>query len=161
MIQTGVQECCEDERELLLNFRTRISKQDFPAAVDTLLQRFETQASVLTQSCLSGNGLPLTPDQQLQVIFILQEALSNVRKHAQAQRVEVNIRNEDDFVMTIADDGCGFDDTLVQARKARHVGLSIMQERAARIRASIHISPRAGSGTVVTLTLPRTERQAV
>ena len=160
-IQAGVQECYEDVRELLLNFRTRISKQDFPAAVDTLLQRFETQARVLTQSRLSGNGLPLTPDQQLQVIFILQEALSNVRKHAQAQRVDVNISNEDDFVMTIADDGCGFDDVLVQARKARHVGLSIMQERAARIRASIHISPRAGSGTVVTLTLPRTERQAV
>ena len=160
-IQAGVQECYEDVRELLLNFRTRISKQDFPAAVDTLLQRFETQARVLTQSRLSGNGLPLTPDQQLQVIFILQEALSNVRKHAQAQRVEVNISNEDDFVMTIADDGCGFDDAQVQARKARHVGLSIMQERAARIRASIHISPRAGSGTVVTLTLPRTERQAV
>jgi len=160
-IRTGVQECYEDVRELLLNFRTRINKEDFADAVRTVLSRFEQQAQVPTQLNMLGNGLPLDPQQQLQVIFILQEALSNVRKHAKATRVELNIRNEDDFVMTIADDGCGFDDALVQARKARHVGLSIMQERAARIRASIHISPRAGSGTVVTLTLPRTERQAV
>jgi two-component system nitrate/nitrite sensor histidine kinase NarX len=159
-IQAGVQECYEDVRELLLNFRTRISKQDFLAAVDSLLQRFETQARVLTQFNISGNGLPLTPDQQLQMIFILQEALSNVRKHAQAQRVDIRISNEDDFVMEIADDGCGFDDKLMEARKDRHVGLSIMQERAARIHASIQFTPRAGNGTMVTITLPRTERQA-
>ncbi|WP_230371356.1 GAF domain-containing sensor histidine kinase [Paludibacterium denitrificans] len=159
-IQAGVQECYEDVRELLLNFRTRISKQDFTAAVESLLQRFEAQARVLTQCDIAGNGLPLTPDQQLQVIFILQEALSNVRKHAHAQRVDIRIRNEEDFVMEIADDGCGFDDNLMQVRKNRHVGLSIMQERAARIHANIQFTPRAGSGTIVTLTLPRTERQA-
>jgi two-component system nitrate/nitrite sensor histidine kinase NarX len=86
-IRAGVQECYEDVRELLLNFRTRINKEDFADAVRTLLDRFEKQARVPTQLSLSGNGLALDPQQQLQVIFILQEALSNVRKHAHARRV--------------------------------------------------------------------------
>ncbi|MDC7715042.1 type IV pili methyl-accepting chemotaxis transducer N-terminal domain-containing protein [Vogesella sp. LYT5W] len=159
-IKTGVQECYEDVRELLLNFRTRISKEDFPDAVNTLLKRFEQQARVLTQYQLRGNGLPLNPEQQLQVIFILQEALSNVRKHAQAHRVDIDIDNHDDFVMRISDDGCGFDAAVLAARQARHVGLSIMQERASRINARIQIENRVGGGTTVTLTLPHTERQA-
>ncbi|WP_174874312.1 type IV pili methyl-accepting chemotaxis transducer N-terminal domain-containing protein [Vogesella oryzae] len=159
-IRTGVQECYEDVRELLLNFRTRINKEDFNDAVHTLLSRFEQQALVATQLTMHGNGLPLDPQQQLQVIFILQEALSNVRKHAQAEHVSIDIRNEADFVMTIRDDGCGFDQQRFEARKARHVGLSIMQERAARIHGRIAIRPLPGSGTEVCLTLPQTERQA-
>ncbi|SCK23595.1 type IV pili methyl-accepting chemotaxis transducer N-terminal domain-containing protein [Vogesella sp. LIG4] len=159
-IRTGVQECYEDVRELLLNFRTRINKEDFADAVRTLLSRFEQQAHVATQLNMQGNGLPLDPQQQLQVIFILQEALSNVRKHAQAQHVIIDIRNEADFVMTISDDGCGFDQQRFEARKSRHVGLSIMQERAARIHGHIAIRPLPAAGTEVSLTLPHTERQA-
>lgn len=159
-IKTGVQECYDDVRELLLNFRTRISKENFPDAVNTLLKRFEQQTRVLTQHQLRGNGLPLDPEQQLQVIFILQEALSNVRKHAQANRVDIDINNQDDFVMRISDDGCGFDAAMLAARQARHVGISIMQERASRINAHIRIDSRDGGGTTVTLTLPHTERQA-
>ena len=159
-IRTGVQECYEDVRELLLNFRTRINKEDFADAVRTVLSRFEQQAQVPTQLNMLGNGLPLDPQQQLQVIFILQEALSNVRKHAQAQHVSIDIRNEADFVMTIRDDGCGFDEQRFEARKSRHVGLSIMQERAARIHGNIAIRPLPRNGTEVRLTLPHTERQA-
>lgn len=159
-IRTGVQECYEDVRELLLNFRTRINKEDFSAAVRTLLERFEKQARVPTQLNINGNGLALTPQQQLQVIFILQEALSNVRKHAQAHRVQVDIHNDADFRMHIRDDGRGFDQALVASRRASHVGLSIMQERAARIHGQIHIQHHAGGGTEISLLLPHTERHA-
>lgn len=157
-IRTGVQESYEDVRELLLNFRVRINKQELPQAVRTLLDRFEKQARVGTHLDMTGDGLPLDPQQQLQVIFILQEALSNVRKHAQASRVDVRICNEEDFVMGIVDDGRGIDMDAVAARKARHVGLSIMQERARRIHADIAIAARPEGGTIVTLTLPKKER---
>ena len=106
-IRTGVQESYEDVRELLLNFRVRISKQELPDAVRTLLQRFEQQTRVATHLELGGDGLPLSPQEQLQVIFILQEALSNVRKHAQASHVDVRIRNDADLVMTVTDNGRG------------------------------------------------------
>ncbi|MDF0605589.1 type IV pili methyl-accepting chemotaxis transducer N-terminal domain-containing protein [Neisseriaceae bacterium TC5R-5] len=157
-IKTGVQECYEDVRELLLNFRTRLNKEDFPETVHKLLQRFEQQAQVLTQCQIRGEGLPLSPEQELQVIFILQEALSNVRKHAQAQRVEIDIENREDFVMRIRDDGCGFDLTRLALLPSCHVGLAIMQERAARIQARIEFAQADKGGTSITLTLPHTER---
>lgn len=159
-IRTGVQECYEDVRELLLNFRARINKEDFADAIRTVLDRFEQQARLPVQFTLHGNGLELTPQQQLQIIFILQEALSNIRKHAQAHRVQVDIHNDADFVMAIRDDGCGFDEATVETRKNRHVGLSIMQERAARIHSQVIIRSHPSGGTDVCLTLPRTERQA-
>ena len=159
-IRAGVQECYEDVRELLLNFRTRINKEDFADAVRTLLERFEKQARVPTQFSLSGNGMALDPQQQLQVIFILQEALSNVRKHAHARRVTVEIHNDADFCMLIRDDGCGFDEDLVASRRASHVGLSIMQERATRIHGQISVQAHQDGGTEVSLLLPHTERQA-
>lgn len=159
-IREGIQECYEDVRELLLNFRTRISREEFPAAVRSVLGRFEKQAQVSTSLEMEGNGLPLNPQEQLQVIFILQEALSNVRKHAGANRVKVAIRNAGDFMMTIDDDGCGFDPETVTGKQARHVGLSIMHERASRIHATIHISSVPGHGTRLELVLPKEERIA-
>jgi two-component system nitrate/nitrite sensor histidine kinase NarX len=72
----------------------------------------------------------------------------------------VEIRNDADFCMLIRDDGCGFDEDLVASRRASHVGLSIMQERAARIHGQISIQAHADGGTEVSLLLPHTERQA-
>ena len=159
-IRAGVQESYEDVRELLLNFRVRISKQELPEAVRSLLARFESQTGVHTTLRMEGEGLPLDPQQQLQVIFILQEALSNVRKHAQASAVAVAIRNEDDFVMTITDNGRGIDADEMEERRAHHVGLSIMQERAHRIHASVTIHRQAEGGTQVSLLLPQNQRIA-
>lgn len=160
-IHKGVQECYEDVRELLLNFRTRVSKEEFPDTVRSLISRFEQQTSVPVELDMRGDGLPLDPQQQLQVVFILQEALSNIRKHAQAGHVRVGVHNWQDFVMTIADDGCGFDAAEIETRRVRHVGLTIMHERASRIGAQIDVQSRPGSGVQITLTLPKEKRIAL
>ncbi|ATP28978.1 NarX [Chromobacterium violaceum] len=157
-IRAGVQECYEDVRELLLNFRTRISQQEFPEAVRTLLQRFEQQTRVPARLEMRGEGKPLDPQQQLQVFFILQEALSNIRKHAEASEVEVEIDNTASFSMRIRDNGRGFDSGQLAAKSARHVGMSIMQERAKRIHSHIQIRSAPTQGTTVELTLPKEER---
>ncbi|AXE31945.1 NarX [Chromobacterium phragmitis] len=157
-IRAGVQECYEDVRELLLNFRTRISKQEFPEAVLTLLQRFEQQTRIPASLELSGEGKPLDPQQQLQVFFILQEALSNIRKHAAASAVKVEIDNGASFRMRISDNGRGFSPEQMAAKAARHVGVSIMQERANRIHSQIQIRSEPDQGTTVELTLPKEER---
>ncbi len=159
-IRAGVQESYEDVRELLLNFRERLGKHELPEAVRKVLERFETQARVATHLQINGNGLPLNPQQRLQAIFILQEALSNVRKHAQASRVDVAIHNGQDFMMSVADNGRGIDPELVASRQGRHVGLSIMQERARRIHARVSVERRPEGGTLVTLLLPKEQRSA-
>ena len=157
-IKAGVQECYDDVRELLLNFRTRVYKEELDELVQSVLQRFERQTRVKTHLNIQDGGKSLTSAQKLQVIFILQEALSNVRKHARAQTVMVNIRNNDQFEMTVMDDGIGIDLKLLSERKQSHVGLSIMRERAQKVNARIEIDSEIDQGTTVRLILPKEGR---
>ncbi len=156
-IKTGVQECYEDVRELLLNFRTKLSSKDFVEATESLITRFEQQTQAVVDLHWHGDGAPLTADQQLQFIFILQESLSNIRKHAQATRVDILFDNRQDVVMRIRDNGKGFSAEPSDSPTGTHVGLNIMRERALRIRADLKLSSRPGQ-TEVCLTLPQQER---
>lgn len=157
-IKAGVQECYDDVRELLLNFRTRVYQEDLTELVQTVLERFERQTHVKAHLTIQDDGPELTSAQKLQVIFILQEALSNVRKHAKASAVMVTIRNEEQFEMTIMDDGIGIDPLVLEERKQSHVGLSIMRERAQKVNARIEIDSEINQGTTVHLILPREGR---
>ncbi len=158
-IKEGVQECYDDVRELLLNFRTKITQKDFPEAIATLVKRFEHQTQISTEVSWQGHGLPLTPAQQLQVVFIVQESLSNIRKHAHASRVTIDIHNRQDFELSIRDNGSGFDAERMTAQGGDHVGMHIMRERARRIGAHIQIDSTPHQGTTITLRLPETERE--
>ncbi len=157
-IKAGVQECYDDVRELLLNFRTRVYKEELEELVQSVLLRFERQTHVKTHLSIKNEGKELTSAQKLQVIFILQEALSNVRKHAKAQTVMVNIRNMEQFEMTVMDDGIGIDPKVLEERKQSHVGLSIMRERAQKVKARIEIESELDQGTTVRLILPKEGR---
>ena len=159
-IRTGVQECYEDVRELLLNFRERLHKEGFIDGVKTVIDRFEGQSHVSVRLQTSGPGAELTERQKLQVIFIIQEALSNVRKHAQAEHVEVRVENDDDLTVEIIDDGIGIDERVVEARRGQHVGLSIMAERSSRIGANVSVERASPiGGTRVKLVLPASARR--
>lgn len=163
-IRTGVQECYEDVRELLLNFRERLHKEGFIEGVRTVIDRFEGQSRMNARLRVSGRGPQLTPRQKLQVIFIIQEALSNVRKHSHAENVDIRIENDADLKVTITDDGVGIDDALVTERKGQHVGLSIMAERASRIGAFVdveRVSPAGGTRVVLILSEEARHEQAV
>ncbi len=84
-------------------------------------------------------------------MFIAQEALSNIRKHAQASAVSVQIDNDTDYRLEIADNGRGFDLDRLDKQNERHVGLSIMQERAARLNGRLSIESQPGAGTRIRL----------
>ncbi len=157
-IQNGVQESYDDVRELLLNFRTRLAEQDFSTSVQAVLQRFESQTQIPARLKTEGDGARLSPQQQLQVIFILQEALSNIRKHAQASEVQITMTNQDDFQLIIEDDGQGFDAQTLAQKQSGHVGTHIMQERANNIHAELTIESKIGRGTQVSLRLPANQR---
>lgn len=151
-IKTGVQECYEDVRELLLNFRTKISNKEFPEAVADLFARFTQQTGITVETAWE-NGSFLPPQEaQLQMIFILQESLSNIRKHARATHVKFRLVKQDgSFTMTIQDNGQGFDTENIGEPSGSHVGLHIMQERAKRIRAVLKIYSQPQQGTTVSL----------
>ena len=162
LIKTGVMECYEDVRELLLNFRERLHKESFSEGIATVIDRFETQTKLKVRLVVSGSGAELTDKQKLQVIFIMQEALANVRKHSQASLVQVAINNSASFELTVTDNGIGIDEKLLQSRSKRHVGLNIMRERASRIGARVSIEKADPtlypSGTTVRLTISAESR---
>ncbi|NVO05732.1 MAG: type IV pili methyl-accepting chemotaxis transducer N-terminal domain-containing protein, partial [Rhodoferax sp.] len=90
-LDTGLRESINDVRELLLHFRTRTNTVDIEAALQETLQKFKHQTGLPTHFQVSGEGLPLPADVQVQVLHVVQEALSNVRKHAQASQVVLEV----------------------------------------------------------------------
>ncbi len=159
-LDAGVQESLGDVRELLLHFRTRTrtNTEDIVPALQTTLQKFEHQTGLATHLELHGDGLPLAADVQVQVLHVVQETLSNVRKHARASAVWVEVQQAPQWRVEVRDDGCGFEGDRVLADQT-HVGLRIMRERALRIGASVEVASVPGSGTCIVLELP--ERQAL
>ncbi len=153
-LDAGVRESYADVRELLVHFRTRTQDEDIEGALRATLSKFEHQTGVPAALAMSGQGRPLPPDVQIQVLHIVQEALSNVRKHAGARRVLVRVERHPRWRFEVHDDGQGFDPATVPP-DSLHVGLGIMRERAERIGAQLRIdSGPGGSGTCVLLQLP-------
>lgn len=154
-IREGVQESYDDVRELLTHFRARVRhEEDIGMALRQMLARFGAQSGLVTEFSDSGTGVPLSAEAQQQVLHILQEALSNVRKHSGATRVSLGLRREATYRFTVSDDGCGFDAEAASDEAETHIGLRIMRERAQRIGAQVDVKSRPGSGTTVTLLLP-------
>lgn len=160
-IREGVQESYDDVRELLTHFRTRVKQEeDIGVALRNMLARFGTQSGLDTGFSDSGTGVPLHAESQLQVLHILQEALSNVRKHADATRVTLTLQRDAVYRFTVSDDGRGFDAGAAPALAEAHIGLRIMRERAQRIGGQIEVCSEPGGGTSVVLTLPVVQAEA-
>jgi two-component system nitrate/nitrite sensor histidine kinase NarX len=152
-IDLGVRESYADVRELLLHFRTRTNTEDIEPALATTLRKFEHQSGMKTNFSMQGQGLPLPPDLQIQVLHIVQEALSNVRKHARASQVWLDVKQQPEWRFEVRDDGLGFNPQNDHLDET-HVGLRIMSERAQRIGAELHITSTPGQGSAIVLTLP-------
>jgi two-component system nitrate/nitrite sensor histidine kinase NarX len=151
-IDAGVRESWGDVRELLMHFRTRANTEDIEPALATTLRKFEHQTGLKTTLENFGHGLPLNPDLQIQILHIIQEALSNVRKHARASQVWLTVHKQPEWRFEVRDDGIGFvpyNNELAET----HVGLRIMLERAQRIGATLDIQSTKNQGSTITLTL--------
>lgn len=156
-LREGVQESYDDVRELLVHFRSRVHQSDLDSAINAALERFEGQTGIATEFERVGTGAPMLAADETQIMHIVQESLSNIRKHARASKVHVVVRRSVGHVeITVRDDGVGFD--LVNEPNVKsewHVGLKIMCERALRVGGECRIVSRPGEGTCVTLEVPR------
>ena len=152
-LNVGVRECYSDVRELLVHFRTRTSEEDIESALRATLSKFEHQTGMVTTLGMVGHGLPLAQDVQIQVLHMVQEALSNVRKHSGATRVELRVYRHPRWRFEVQDNGIGFDVGAVPPDSV-HVGLGIMRERAHRIGAMVQVESTPGAGVRVCIELP-------
>ncbi len=159
-IDVGVRESYGDVRELLMHFRTRANKEDIEPALLTTLRKFEHQTGLKATLHMGSLGMPLAPDTQIQVLHIVQEALSNVRKHARARQVWLDVQQWPQWRFEVRDDGLGFSNEN-GAPDETHVGLRIMAERAERLGAQLEVLSVPSRGTSVVLTLPAPRAGAV
>lgn len=101
----------------------------------------------------TGRPQVLSPVVQQQVLYICQEALNNIEKHAGAKTVSINMAWTDtDLTIKLVDDGCGFKTDV--AVEAGHYGLSIMHERANEINGGLSVVSSPNNGTELVLYLP-------
>jgi nitrate/nitrite-specific signal transduction histidine kinase len=150
-IREGVQESYDDVRELLLHFRTRIDSTDLQTAISSALEKFQGQTGINASFDIHGNAPDLLPEQVLQIMHIVQESLSNVRKHAKASQIKIVLNCADRCVIDIYDNGVGFDITVDAGDN--HVGLGIMRERAQKIGAELIFESGKDRGTHISLIL--------
>jgi two-component system sensor histidine kinase DegS len=117
-----------------------------------------TGLAITTDLAAASNRLSET--QQTVVLRVVQEALQNVRKHGSASSVTVaSVIDGSDWIMTVRDDGRGFDVGAVAARGRRNFGLQFMQERAELIGARFEVHSRPDGGTIVRLAIPMGEEE--
>ncbi len=100
---------------------------------------------------LDGSLPALAPEQELVVYRVAQEALTNAARHAEADSVRFSLGTEEgNVVLTVADDGRGFDPASVAAG----AGIRGMRERALLVRAELEVESAPGEGTTVRLRMP-------
>ncbi|MBI4986313.1 MAG: HAMP domain-containing protein [Rhodocyclales bacterium] len=154
-MREAIQESYDNVRELLVHFRIKVNHADLDDAVRSALEKFEGQTDIRTSLRKIGDAVAPAATSTIQVLHIIQEALSNVRKHAAASAVDVEMRGGAEFAIAVRDNGKGFDPTQVTEDGGSHVGIGIMRERAHRIGARLQLDAAPGRGTCVTLILPR------
>lgn len=145
-----------DLRESITGLQLSATREGVWQTVEEYLQWFKQNYEIKTELIISeevADGL-LSPTTEVQLLRIIQEALTNIRKHAKAQRVKVIVRvNNSMAEIRVEDDGCGFEFTEENEKKGSF-GLKIMQERSVEIGAQFHIQSKLGIGTTITLQIP-------
>jgi len=155
---TVVQEAHTDVREYILGARKASGGQiDLLAALAEYLKQYQANYGIQTELAVAP-GLSVEafePLVQAQLLRIIQEALTNTRKHARARRVVVRLERRDAMARaTIQDDGAGFDPARQDAEASGHYGLRFMQERAHEVGGSVAVRSSPGEGTVVVVEVP-------
>ena len=122
-----------------------------------LTEAFAQRTGVVPRTHLRGSLTALTDSQQIALLSLIREALSNIRKHSNADRVEIAIDAGIEGVrVEVTDDGGGFDPepTRAQAARAGRLGLVGMRERVRMLGGSTRIESRPGGPTVISASLP-------
>jgi len=162
-VRQGVGEVHDKLREVMTYFRTRMDPLGLMRALQGVADGYFYRVGISLEIRNSVHSLNLSDEQEVQVFYIVQEALANIAKHSMARRAVVSIcRDQQQLEFRIEDDGLGMDEpsvsTLVTLAKGlaptNHFGLEIMQSRAKRLGGSLVVGPNDGGGTRVRLLLP-------
>lgn len=152
-VENSLDEAYSDLRELIAHCRTPINKQGLMPAVEKLISRLRKDSGmhILLQKEWDHSDLP--PNLEMHIFRIVQEAMNNIRKHSNANNVRLMFRcdEEGNHHILIENDGQGFETPKVSDHPGKHVGLSIMRERANYLGGDLRIESEPDEGTRIEL----------
>ena len=149
-------EIYEDIGESIAGLRTNVVERGLIGALQDYVDQFEERHQIPTSLRTDKLANQLSPPAGLQIFRFIQEALTNVRKHARAREATVTLTSigPDQLKVVIADDGQGFIPGSQTNGKARPLGLTSMRERVETLGGTFKVNSQPGSGTQVTATIP-------
>lgn len=150
-IKIGLGSAYQQLRDLLVTFRLTIDNDNFDEALRDAASEFASKGNFNMTVHNRIMTLNLSATEQIDLIQIAREALSNISRHAKAKNVEIQLAYEDGdkyIVMSIIDDGVGMSGSV---DKTQHHGLIIMKERAHNIGGEFIVTDNQPQGTIVTV----------
>ena len=151
----AAREAYGDVREAIVDLRTLPGPtQSFEEVLREYADRWMDQTGIATQLMVDST-LQLTPGMELQLVRIIQEALTNIRKHAKATTAKVDLRRRDGILfLTVGDDGVGLQQTARNPTVFPRFGMATMRERTESIGGRFVIESTPGSGTTIRVEVP-------
>jgi signal transduction histidine kinase len=149
-------EAYRDVREAILGLRETVREDDgLEGSLREYLRKYSRQTGITANlACEGDTRRALTPRREVQLLRVVQEALTNTRKHSGARRVTVRIDCTGPAVtLAVEDDGVGFDPATAASSMEGGFGLASMRERVEQIggKLDVHTAPNEGTSVIVHL----------
>lgn len=159
-VEQLARQAAKEIRGMLFTLRPLVLETEgLAAAIETAMGRIREESGIEMRLVGEEHGQLLDGPQRGEAFYVIEEAMTNARKHSQATLIEVRLSQEQGFfVARVRDNGAGFDKEGVTAKYSSRgsLGMVNMQERAERIGGSLHLESKPGRGTCVTLVVPLT-----
>src|SRR5574341_968909 len=146
----------QEVRQAIFDLRVMVSRDlGLVPTLTEYLHDFSVESGIRVEFATQAGEFEFAPDAELQLTRILQEALTNVRRHARATSVSVRLERPGDAArLVITDDGCGFDRTRPADDGHPRFGLATMHERTEAAGGKFRLESQPGRGTTIEVTLP-------
>jgi two-component system nitrate/nitrite sensor histidine kinase NarX len=148
-LREGMSGAYRQLRELLTTFRLKMDGQNLASALRQTVDEFAERGELEIDLDIALEGCALTPNEEIHVLHVVREALSNVLNHARARRAAVRLAclAEGEVEVAVEDDGVG----IAKSADLHHYGMTIMEERTRTLSGSIAFTRSAAGGTRVAL----------
>lgn len=147
-LREGLNSAYRQLRELLTTFRLKVDGRGLLQALEDTVDEFKGRSDIDIRLDCNLQGLQLSENQEIHVLQVIREALSNVIRHSGATSAQVTLTGGEDepIRVTVVDDGRGIP---AAPGRSRHYGLAIMDERVRSLNGTLTIEPVAKGGTRV------------
>lgn len=151
-IDTALDEVRNISKDLYPN---QLEKYGLASAVEALSQQINESTGIFVSSDMQGIDDALNKNVQINFYRIIQEFVNNTLKHAQATSIRITTeQTANEIILTVQDNGKGFDKESLQKKAHKSFGMLNMEERIKMLKGKVNIESEIGKGTKSTFTIP-------